>query len=132
MKFDNPELLENMNRKKLSMLDPKCSIMFSLFTNLQNPDILKENMATINFLLDNDLQGNSLDYFPVQFGSIDGTFYCSNIGLTTLIGGPQKIKGSFNASFNKLTSLEGGPIKVGGNYICISNQIASLKFSRAH
>ncbi len=90
--------------------------------------LLVNLLSTVEMMEIVDLQGNKLNYFPVDFGSIEGTFTCSHLGLTTLSGVPQKIEGSFYASYNNLTSLEGGPVYVGGHYICVSNQITSLEF----
>jgi hypothetical protein len=46
---------------------------------------------------------------PVAFGTVGGSFYCSNNQLTTLAGAPQTVGGGFYCSNNQLTTLEGIP-----------------------
>ena len=45
---------------------------------------------------------------------------CNDNKLTSLKGGPKRVKGNYDCSHNKLTSLEGSPETIGGSWI-ISN-----------
>lgn len=65
--------------------------------------------------------------FIIKFGTINGVFDCSKIGLKSLEGAPEEVKMSFNCSSNPLTTLEGGPKIVGGDYKCINCSLTSLK-----
>ena len=51
------------------------------------------------------LTGN-IKELPVQFGKIEGSFYCQRCKLTTLKGCPYYVNGDFLCFENKLTSLE--------------------------
>ena len=84
----------------------------------------------------------NLSEIPIQFGIINGGFYCSDNKLTSLKGCPERIKGNFHCDDNNLetleycpkecrnfycfdnpnlTSLEGCPEIVNGNFYCFSN-----------
>ncbi len=67
-----------------------------------------------------------IDRLPFTFGTVDGVFDCSNLGLKSLEGSPRTVKSSFTCNKNQLTSLEGGPIEVTGAYFCIQNDLQTL------
>jgi len=56
-----------------------------------------------------------------------GAFWCSDLGLTSLKGGPVKVQNSYYCYSNKLTSLQGGPVEVGKFFSCINNELTNLK-----
>ena len=62
----------------------------------------------------------------VNFGKINGSFSCSDIGLTTLEGCPADVTGDFRCEENLLTNLIGGPKKA-KNYLCHTNKLTSLE-----
>ena len=64
---------------------------------------------------------------PVSFGSITGSFTCSDSKLTTLKGAPSHVGGVFDCSNNALTSLVYAPEYVGRDFICARNQLTNLK-----
>jgi hypothetical protein len=64
---------------------------------------------------------------PVQFGHVNGNFYCSGNKLTSLKGAPQTLSGYFDCRDNQLTSLEGSPKSVGGGFYCDNNPLISLE-----
>ena len=117
---------------------------------------LKLNPQTNRYDYDGDLTYKQLlnfiaenkEGFTINFGKVTGNFDCSNLGLISLKGAPQKVEGyfdcsenrlsslegtpqivdeDFNCSNNKLTSLEGAPQEVGGSFNCSENQLTSLK-----
>jgi hypothetical protein len=57
---------------------------------------------------------------------VDGSFYCSDVGLKTLVGGPFEVRGSFYCNNNKLESLIGSPQIVGRGLYFINNKLLSL------
>jgi hypothetical protein len=63
----------------------------------------------------------------IRFGTVTGSFYCSNNFLTNLEGAPQTVEGSFSCSHNQLTTLQGAPQTVGGSFSCFSNQLTTLE-----
>ena len=65
--------------------------------------------------------------FTINFGNITGNFDCSNLGLTSLEGAPQKVGGSFYCSHNQLTSLKGASQKVGESFWGNDNKLISLE-----
>ena len=74
--------------------------------------------------------GDFVDFieFPIQFGTVNGNFYCDGIGLINLKGCPREVDGDFDCSRNNLKTLEGGPREVGGFFDCSNNsQLKSLK-----
>jgi len=70
-----------------------------------------------------------LNKLPINFGNVEGDFYCSGNELTSLEGSPKSVGGYFDCSSNKLTSLKGSPKSVGGYFDCYNNQLTSLKGS---
>lgn len=87
---------------------------------------------TINDNLSVDVDGDikliyrELDHIPVQFGNVDGGFYCYGNRLKDLKGCPKYVSNYFNCSENQLTSLEGCPNEVDAFY-CSNNKLTSLK-----
>ena len=65
--------------------------------------------------------------FVIDFGYIEGTFWCSDTRLISLEGAPQEVSGDFDCSNNQLTSLKGAPQTVGGDFYCYENQLSSLE-----
>lgn len=72
-------------------------------------------------------QLDTLEYFPVQFGIINGSFYCKNLNLSSLKGAPYEVEGDFDCSSNKLISLEYAPSVIHGDFNCGYNLLTSLK-----
>lgn len=92
----------------------------------------------INYKINNGLVGvygdvnitcMELDYLPLNFGKVTGSFYCSHNNLKSLKGSPIEVGGSFYCHNNKLKSLDGGPKYVGGSFGCHCNELISLKGS---
>ena len=88
---------------------------------------------TINDDLSIDISGGvfldrkKLEYLPVRFNYVSGSFNCSDNKLKSLEGCPQTISGSFNCSDNYLESLKGCPQTVDEVFNCSKNVIKSLK-----
>lgn len=57
----------------------------------------------------------------------EGDIDCSETGLTSLEGAPQKVRGNFHCAFNELTSLEGAPAEVTGDLNCDYNKLTNLE-----
>ena len=74
-----------------------------------------------------DFLAEDEDGFAIDFGKVTGNFDCSELGLISLRGAPQKVGGFFDCSDNHLTSLEGAPKEVDRSFICSTNQLTSLK-----
>jgi hypothetical protein len=74
---------------------------------------------------DVDLTRIGLDYLPLNFNKVSGSFCCNDNDLTSLSGSPVTVGGDFDCSINGLTSLEGSPITVGGYYSCFHNKLTS-------
>lgn len=74
-----------------------------------------------NYLTDIVYHGQNTEVFK------SGDFSCSENGLTSLKGAPQKIGGDFDCWENELTTLENGPQIVLKNYNCSGNRLISLK-----
>lgn len=72
-------------------------------------------------------QLDTLEYFPVQFGVINGSFHCNNLNLSSLKGAPYEVEGDFDCSSNKLISLEYAPSIVHKDFNCSYNLLKSLK-----
>ena len=98
---------------------------------------------------DVDLYKKKLEYLPLKFNYVGGTFNCSfnqlNIlegcprtvvgdffwdynELKTLKGSPQTVDGRFSCYRNKLETLEGSPQTVGGDFYCVYNKLKDLEY----
>jgi len=77
---------------------------------------------------DVDLGEKKLTFFPVNFGTIEGSFNVSLNQLTSLKGAPKAVHGSFYCGFNRLVNLEGCPETVTGTFGCWNNRLESLEF----
>lgn len=62
---------------------------------------------------------------PIQFGEVDGDFYCSEM-MTTLEGCPHTVKGLFDCDYALIKNLVGGPKKVTKSFVCSEN-VTSLE-----
>ena len=72
---------------------------------------------------------NKGDFRGVEFGDIDGNFFCMYNKLTSLKGSPRRVNGSFNCNGNLLTDLIGAPDYVGWAFSCANNQLTSIEGS---
>jgi hypothetical protein len=70
---------------------------------------------------------NKLYKIPIQFGVINGVFYCNENNLKSLKGCPKKVNDGFSCNRNFLRSLKYAPKIVLGEYYCGGNNISSLK-----
>lgn len=68
-----------------------------------------------------------LEEIPVQFGIVEGFFYCSSNQLTSLKGCPSFVGKSFFCYANQLTNLDDAPKVVTDNIDCFNNPIESIK-----
>jgi hypothetical protein len=59
----------------------------------------------------------------LKFNRVSGSFFCSNLQLTSLEGGPSEVGGDFFCNGNALTSLMHCPKVVGGNFYCFKNNL---------
>ena len=75
---------------------------------------------------DVDISFKKLILIPVQFGKVNGGFYCDFNQLTSLAGCPSSVGGDFWCTRNQLTSLAGCPSSVGDGFWCDHNQLISL------
>ena len=64
---------------------------------------------------------------PVQFGKVNGNFYCEDNQVVSLQGAPTRVGGNFWCGINQLVSLQGAPTQVGGNFYCNYNKLTSLQ-----
>lgn len=84
---------------------------------------------TVDVIGSTFLDRKNLTYFPVQFGTIGGNFYCQFNQLTSLEGAPHTVYGMFNCIGNQLTTLEFSPTKVNGDFRCSDNPLSSLEYA---
>ena len=125
-----PDLYELIKKAYSNWEDKKRE---ELFSKLKLK--LKLNPQTNKYDCDGDLNKNDLsiivsedkDGFTINFGKVTGKFDCSELGLKSLKGAPQKVGGDFNCSDNQLTSLKGTPREVGGAFKCYKNRLTSLE-----
>ena len=76
------------------------------------------------------ITGNRFSSLEGCTQDIGGSFSCRNQkgeqSLTSLKGGPKRIKGTYNCSDNSINSLEGGPEYVGETFDCSDNNLTTL------
>jgi len=88
---------------------------------------------TINDDLSIDVDGNvrlasiDLEYLPLRFNYVSGSFYCYKNELKTLEGGPQTVGGNFQCYYNSLETLKGCPQTVDGDFDCNRNKLKTLE-----
>lgn len=68
----------------------------------------------------------------VQFGLVDGDFYCGGTGLVALDGFPFSVSGDVSVKQTKIKSLESSPSYVGCDYNCSEISITNLVGAPEH
>jgi len=91
---------------------------------IRNYTIGEDGLIDVDGLV--NLSRNSVNTFPLKFGTVTGSFYCSHNELTSLSGCPSKVGGDFVCQNNKLTNLEYSPQYVGEDFHCADNKLTSL------
>jgi hypothetical protein len=71
----------------------------------------------------------NLSKIPIQFGIVNGNFYCGNNKIISLKGCPTEVLGDFFCNSNGLKSLKCAPRKVGRDFSCFNNLLTSLEGS---
>ena len=95
----------------------------------------------VNYTINDDLTvdvagsvylGNrGLRTIPIQFGKVNGDFYCFSNNLTSLVGCPREVGGHFFCNNNQLKSLVGCPSIIRGGFECddkFKNDIEYLRW----
>ena len=110
--------------------------MFEQYNEYSDTEEWLDEMGIKNYIINDDLTVDvngdiNLDFeaikeFPIQFGTINGSFNASYCSLSTLKGSPIKVMGNFFCDGNRLTSLEYSPKYVSGKFFCGKNDITSL------
>jgi hypothetical protein len=70
---------------------------------------------------------DNLTEIPIQFGVINGGFFCTNNKLKSLKGSPYIVNGSFHCQNNELINLDYCPKIITENFICSDNPIKNIK-----
>ena len=81
---------------------------------------------TVDVSVDVNLAHKLLDEIPIQFGIIDGSFYCEYNNLTSLKGCPIEVRGDFYCGNNKITTFTDSPKLVEGDFNCGQNHVTSI------
>lgn len=90
----------------------------------------------IDVFSDFNCSGQGLtDFLGIEFGTIEGSFYCSNNKLKNLEGAPESTYYEFHCNDNELESLKGitkntgtySSSGTGGGIYCQNNKLTSLK-----
>jgi hypothetical protein len=92
--------------------------------NIIDYEIIENGLVNVND--DVDICENRMTKIPLKFNIINGSFNCGFNKLTSLKGGPVKVKNGFSCSLNKLTTLYGAPKEVGGDFFCDDNELLIL------
>ncbi len=88
---------------------------------------IKDGLVNVN--KDVSLMRIGLTEIPLNFGKVNGDFFCGDNNLTNLKGSPREVSGLFYCGGNGLTTLEGGPKRVDGHFCCNHNNLTNLKYS---
>jgi hypothetical protein len=83
--------------------------------------------GTVDIKGDIKLISGRFTKLPVKFNSVWNGFDCSNEGLTTLEGCPEKVGKQFMAYGNEITTLVGGPKVVHGGYNVLNCPLETLE-----
>jgi hypothetical protein len=92
--------------------------------NLGKFDITDSGLIDVHG--DVDIKYSSLEYLPLRFGKINGSFNCGGLALQSLKGSPAHVRYNFNCDNNLLSTLKHGPKYVGGTYDCSRNKLQNL------
>lgn len=105
------------------------SEIFSYLDNELDIDIstCKIVDSVVNCSTSIDISSKHIFDLKVQFGKIEGDFFCIGSELHSLVGMPHRVEGTFSCANNALTSLEFAPKYVGADFNCNWNQITSLE-----
>ena len=76
---------------------------------------------------DVDLYKKKLEYLPLKFNYVGGTFNCSFNQLKILEGCPRTVVGDFFCDYNELKTLKGSPQTVDGSFYCYNNELKTLE-----
>lgn len=82
--------------------------------------------GTVDYIGFVDLRNKDLKVIPIQFGTVEGIFDCSENELTSLKNSPHTIIGDFKCSKNNLTNLKYSPKVINGSFYCNQNKLKSL------
>lgn len=75
------------------------------------------------------LSKRDLEFIPVKFNVIKGSFCCDGNKLKELDFCPHTVSNSFYCENNFIQSLKGCPQHVGSGFYCDNNQITSLEYA---
>lgn len=113
-----------MKKSKLINQDEVQIIARKHNINLGKFDIKDNGLIDVHG--DVDIKYSSLDYIPLRFGKVNGSFNCGGLALQSLKGSPTHVRYNFNCDNNELTTLKHGPQYVGGTYDCSRNKLEDL------
>lgn len=111
------------------LTDPKAIKSWLLKAGVPNQKVRFRPNGLVDVMTDVNLRGKLgvATRLPIHFGSVFGTFDCSDNLLTTLTGAPQDCHGRFICSNNRLRSLRGAPVHVHNSVICNNNDLLTLR-----
>ena len=119
-------ITEAINEEKDNYKEKELNKIKSMF--ILNPHTNRYDYEwSLDYSLLGKLVSEDRNGFIIDFGEVAGSFRCSDLGLKSLKGSPQKVGKHFNCSGNQLPSLEGAPKEVGGDCYCHNNQLTSLE-----
>ena len=70
----------------------------------------------------------SLEYLPIKFNYVSGSFDCDHNKLKSLEGSPQTVDGNFFCQHNELKTLKGSPQTVVRLFDCSFNKLTDLEY----
>jgi hypothetical protein len=78
--------------------------------------------------VDNDvnLSDKNLYEILIQFGVINGNFWCNHNKLTSFQGCPVEVRGDFYCFGNKITNFKDCPRIIEGDFNCMNNHLNSI------
>ncbi len=104
------------------------------FKTYEETKVWLDNMSIMRYTIRDDLtvdvdsnviiSTNGLKVIPVQFGVVNGNFWCDNNHLTSLAGAPKQCR-EFFCYDNRLTNLDGAPQQC-FRFDCSGNQLTLL------
>ena len=111
-------------------------IMNNFFKTVEEIEIWLKAMRVSAYRINEDLSidlyrnlslsEKDIEYLPVQFGHVKGSFFCQYNGLKSLVGSPRILNGEFHCDGNLLTTLEGSPEET-CMFSATANRLVSLK-----
>lgn len=115
--------LKYFNKNESKLHSSKKSLLLKKYGIVRDYNITRDGRIDVDDEV--DVSYKCKGKLEINFGNVNGNFYCTYNDLTTLEGCPEYINNLFDCSYNDLKNLNNCPV-TGGDIYCEYNQLTSL------